>query len=99
MSRGPTKAQLILQEARNRLEIAKRGVREAQDKVTIAQATLFAHQEAYDALEMALARKSSKSQSAAPGAGKRSSSKRGVETGSTPNTGEQPENALAATGD
>lgn len=34
----------------------------------------------------------------APSAGKRSSSKRGVETGSTPNTGEQPENALAVTG-
>lgn len=57
MAKGPSKANLILMEARQRLSVAQQNVETAEGQLGIARAALNAHRMAYDALEKALAPK------------------------------------------
>jgi len=53
-SRGPTKAQQILAEARQRVDKAMSGLKGAEYALSVAHAQYEAHQDAYDALERTL---------------------------------------------
>lgn len=52
--RGQTKAEIILAEARQRLDVARQNVQTAEGQLGIANAMLNAHQAAYDALDRTL---------------------------------------------
>ncbi len=75
--RGPSRAVVVLNEARQRLERAKTNVAEQDRLLLAAKLVLAAHQESYDALEKGLARRTngSKSSSTAPPVRRRSSQK------------------------
>ncbi len=75
--RGPSRAVVVLNEARQRLERAKINVAEQDRLLLAAKLVLAAHQESYDALEKGLARRTngSKSSPTAPPARRRSSQK------------------------
>lgn len=57
MAHKQTKAQQILAEARERLQIAENAVHEASRTLSAAEAMATAHREAYNALEVSLAPK------------------------------------------
>jgi hypothetical protein len=52
--RGPTKAEAILADAWQRVELWEQRVREAEAETATVKAMLIAHQESYQALEEAL---------------------------------------------
>lgn len=98
-TRGPSKAQLILNEARERLQAAKDRFDKAHQETEIARAVYEAEDRSFDALERSLARAPRGKQSGAPSAGKKSSQK-GAETKSTANTQTSLEDVgIAASGD
>lgn len=92
--RGLSKAQIALQEARERMQKAANDVAEADNVLMAKRAVYTAHTEAYYALERTLSRP----KSTAPSAAKKSSRK-GVAQSSTVNTEGETVNALSASGD
>lgn len=71
MNKKDTKANRILSQARERMEIARQGVETAESQLGIARAAFNAHQMAYEALERELAptpRKMAKKPAASPAA-------------------------------
>jgi len=75
-----SKAEIILRDARGRVTFAKERVRAAQENLAMLIAGLGAHQEAYDALEAALARKTSPKSNTASNAVKKSKPKPSTDT-------------------
>lgn len=65
MARKQTRAQIILSEARARVDNAQLSVDTAVTQVDIYRAALMAHQHAYDALERSLAPKPRKAKASA----------------------------------
>jgi hypothetical protein len=97
--RKQTKAQIILAEAKARVDKAQMDLDSHQKQLEMALAVLQAHRTAFYDLERSLApkpRSNGKSQPAAPRAGKKSSSQKSLNEASVANTKVETENATHA---